>query len=118
MTKHYERGDVVFFGFAIYPDSCVIGGNRPWVVVQNNMGNIHSPTTIVVPMTSRKPKRFLPTHVLINWDVLKKPSIILCEQVRTVDIKDDWLYVGRLPPEWMEQVDVSLRNAFWYERRS
>ncbi|MBQ7307249.1 MAG: type II toxin-antitoxin system PemK/MazF family toxin [Clostridia bacterium] len=62
------------------------GGIRPVIIVQNEMGNIFSPTTIICPITS-KPKRKLPTHVIItpNDCDIRKDSIILCEQIRAID---------------------------------
>ena len=84
------------------------GGIRPALIIQNNTGNRHSPTTIVCPITSQV-KTTLPTHV--NIDFLYKPSIILCEQIRTIDIskvyKDTLL--GNLRKDEMEKVETALR---------
>ena len=62
------------------------GGERPVLVIQNNLGNKHSPTVIVLAITSRfHKKRNLPTHVPIESGDLSKDSIALAEQVRTMD---------------------------------
>ena len=61
------------------------GGFRPVLVLQNNVGNKHSPTTIVAPITSRLGKKVLPTHITFNGCGLSKDSIILMEQIRTID---------------------------------
>lgn len=63
------------------------GGWRPVVIVQNDVGNEHSPTTIVCPLTSSKTKHRLPTHISISAAKygLYKNSIILVEQIITVD---------------------------------
>ena len=60
-------------------------GLRPVIVLQNDMGNKHSPTTIVAAITSRESKAHLPTHVKISADGLKASSIVLLEQIRTID---------------------------------
>lgn len=61
------------------------GGFRPVVVLQNNKGNKYSTTLIVAPISSRMTKHTLPTHVTINYEYLEKKSIILLEQIRTID---------------------------------
>ena len=61
------------------------GGYRPVLVIQNNRGNKHSPTVIVAAITSR-PKHKMPTHVLLKGiEGLEKDSVVLLEQLRTVD---------------------------------
>jgi mRNA interferase MazF len=60
------------------------GGLRPCVIVQNDTGNLYSPTTIVCPITTKK-KTKIPTHVLVTE--LPRWSTVLCEQVVTVDKK-------------------------------
>lgn len=62
-------------------------GLRPCVVVQNNIGNRYSPTTIVVPLTTRRTSKLLPTHLFIKGkDIgLDLDSIILTEQIRIID---------------------------------
>ncbi len=63
------------------------GGTRPVLIVQNNSGNKHSPTVIVVAITSRPKKISLPTHIGINAKHagIARDSVVLCEQVRTID---------------------------------
>ena len=65
-------------------------GNRLCVVVQNNIGNTSSPTTIVVPLTSSPKKTNLPTHhnlFKVRYKFLNKNSVVLCEQIVTIDKK-------------------------------
>ena len=81
---------VVYRGEVYYADlSPVIGseqgGLRPVLIVQNDVGNKHSPTTIIAPITSRFTKKPLPTHVSLSNCGLAKDSIALCEQLRTID---------------------------------
>ena len=61
------------------------GGIRPAVIVQNNTGNKYSPTTIVVPVTSRQTKAHIPTHVRVKGACFSKRSLALTEQVVTID---------------------------------
>lgn len=112
--KPYHRGDVVLINAPFNENSHVLGGTRPWVIVQNNIGNMYSPTTIVCPLTTKFKKIDLPTHIAIAWDKLL-PSVVQCEQVRVVDVRDDWKYIVTLPPEIMAHIDAALRNAFFYE---
>ena len=86
------------------------GGERPVLVIQNNQGNKHSPTVIVLAITSRfHKKRHLPTHVPIESGDLSKDSIALAEQVRTIDKSRLIHYVGRASKETMDFVDDALK---------
>lgn len=113
MEKTYQRGDVVMIDVPMPTTGHVQGGNRPWVVVQNEIGNKHSPTSIVVPMTTQLKRLDLPTHVAVTWGELL-PSMVECEQVRVIDVTDDWKYICTLPKEIMTHVDTALKNAFFY----
>lgn len=86
------------------------GGERPVLIIQNNLGNKHSPTVIVLAITSRfHKKRHLPTHVPIESGDLSKDSIALAEQVRTIDKSRLIHYVGRASRETMDFVDDALK---------
>ena len=63
------------------------GGRRPVLIVQNDRGNRYSPTVIAVPLTGSERKPALPTHVYLPAGTagLRKPSVVLCEQVRTLE---------------------------------
>ena len=64
------------------------GGSRPVLVVQNNVGNSHSPTTIIVPLT-KQDKTILPQHYTLNkndYEFLLYDSTVLCEQVKCIDM--------------------------------
>lgn len=82
------------------------GGLRPVLIVQNDVGNKHAPTVIVVPLTTRMAKHKLPTHYLTY--VTGVPSIVLCEQVRTADKGRLREYVATLSPAEMEKVNKAL----------
>ena len=89
------------------------GGIRPVLILQNEVGNWFSPTVIVAAMTARGSKAHLPTHVPVGTDSgLRRPSLVLAEQVRTIDKSRLLERVGMLPPEKQGQVDRALRISF------
>src|SRR5690606_15055849 len=90
------------------------GGVRPVLVVQNDIGNKYSPTVIVAAITSQIHKGKLPTHVEISASDygLPKDSVILLEQIRTIDKKRLKEKIGYLTPEMMEKVNEGLQISF------
>ncbi|MDI3508709.1 MAG: mRNA interferase MazF [Clostridiales bacterium] len=90
------------------------GGVRPVLVVQNDIGNKYSPTVIVAAITSQINKAKLPTHVEINASDygLPKDSVILLEQIRTIDKKRLREKIGYLSAETMKKVDEALQISF------
>lgn len=91
-------GDVVYVDFGNGYGS-EQGGIRPAVVLQNNKGNMYSPCTIVAPMTSSEIKNYVPTHITVlptKDSGLKKTSIIMCEQMRTIDKRRILSKIGHL----------------------
>ncbi len=89
------------------------GGIRPVLILQNEVGNWFSPTVIVAAMTARGGKAHLPTHVPVGTDSgLRRPSLVLAEQVRTIDKSRLLGRVGILTPEEQKQVDRALLISF------
>lgn len=86
------------------------GGVRPVLIIQNNIGNKYSPTTIIVAMTARiHTKHNLPTHHFISSSVgLKYDSIVLLEQIRTIDKARLREYIGTIRNEDMQQIERKL----------
>jgi len=84
------------------------GGVRPVLVIQNNTGNKYSPTTIVAAITSRQNKAKLPTHIKIGEEVFEKDSVVLLEQIRTVDKSRLKEYVGKLDNRTMDRVNKAI----------
>jgi mRNA interferase MazF len=82
------------------------GGHRPVIVIQNDIGNIHSPTTIVAPITSKMTKKPLPTHVDIP---LFQDSVILCEQLRTIDKARLKSLIAEADKQTMAAVDKAIK---------
>lgn len=89
------------------------GGMRPVLIIQNDLGNKFSPTVIVLPLTSRMGKTPLRTHVpvLPPMGGLQKPSVILCEQVRTLEKSRLRRFVGALRQDKLRQVERALSVA-------
>ena len=86
------------------------GGLRPVLVVQNDIGNKYSPTVIVAAITSRLSKAKLPTHIFLSAYTygLEKDSVILLEQIRTLDKSRLRHKIGDLGESEMKQVDKAL----------
>ncbi len=86
------------------------GGIRPVLVVQNDIGNRYSPTTIVAAITSQIDKAKLPTHIELSADEyrLEKNSVILLEQIRTIDKRRLREHITLLSQEVMNKVDEAL----------
>ena len=84
------------------------GGLRPVLIIQNNLGNKHAPTTIIAPLTSRLTKTSLPTHVEFSCDCLKNASVALLEQVRTIDKSRLKQRMGIVSCEVMEKINVAI----------
>lgn len=86
------------------------GGIRPVLILQNDIGNKFSPTVIAAATTSRLHKAKLPTHIPLKKEkyCLPKDSIVLLEQIRTIDKTRLLEYIGELPPETMNKVNTAL----------
>ncbi len=81
-----KRGDIFWADLPMF--DCVQGGIRPVLVMQNDIGNKYSPTTIIVPLTSEIKKESLPTHMIVmpeDAPGLEINSMALCEQILTID---------------------------------
>jgi len=86
------------------------GGVRPILIVQNDTGNKYSPTVIAAAITSKLNKAKLPTHIEISANEfgLEKNSVILLEQIRTLDKRRLSERIGELSPSTMKKVNVAL----------
>ncbi len=105
--QEIKRGDIFYANLSPALGS-EESGMRPVLVIQCDRGNWHSPTVIVAPITSRQNDR-QPFHVAIQrYGTLNKPSLILLEQVRTLDKQRLEDYIGRIPKQKMLQVNQAL----------
>ena len=108
-----KRGDIFYADLSPVVGS-EQGGTRPVLVVQNDVGNKYSPTVIAAAITSRINKAKLPTHIEIDAARygLNKDSVILLEQVRTIDKKRLREKIGKLDEVQMIKVNDALSLSF------
>ena len=88
------------------------GGIRPVLIVQNNTGNKYSPTVIAAAITSRQGKANLPTHIELHGCGLSKDSVVLLEQIRTLDKKRLRDRMGEVDEGAMSAVNNALSISF------
>ncbi|WZL72173.1 type II toxin-antitoxin system PemK/MazF family toxin [Clostridiaceae bacterium 35-E11] len=108
-----KRGDIFYADLSPVIGS-EQGGVRPVLVVQNDVGNKYSPTVIVAAITSQINKAKLPTHVEICCSEygLTKDSVVLLEQIRTIDKKRLREKIGHSDDEMMHKVNQALSISF------
>ncbi len=108
-----KRGDIYYADLSPVVGS-EQGGIRPVLIVQNDIGNKYSPTVIAAAITSQHDKTELPTHIKVNADGcgLTKDSIVLLEQVRTIDKRRLKEKMGTLDDGSMFRVDHALSVSF------
>jgi mRNA interferase MazF len=111
VTVH--RGDIYYADLSPVIGS-EQGGVRPVLIVQNDVGNKFSPTVIAAAITSQTAKTRLPTHININADRcgLSKDSVVLLEQIRTLDKRRLKERMGTLDDGSMQKVDNALSISF------
>jgi mRNA interferase MazF len=109
MERKIKRGDMFYTDLALGVGSEQIG-YRPVVILQNNLGNAHSNTVIAAIITSKtKKKNKLPTHCRIKAQQgLGRDSLVLLEQIRTIDKERLKEYIGTLDRETMKRIDKAL----------
>ena len=117
MERKFKRGDIYYANLNPVIGS-EQGGTRPVLIISNDVGYKYSPTVIVAPITSRiHTKAKLPTHTLINdFEGLDENSIILLEQVRTIDKQRLKQYLGMIPDNIVERVDKALAISVALEK--
>lgn len=105
-----KRGDIFYADLSPVVGS-EQGGKRPILVIQNNIGNKYSPTVIVAAITSKISKPKMPTHVglLKQESKLEKDSVVLMEQIRTIDKSRLQDKITNINGDIMEKVDQALR---------
>lgn len=109
LTLIVKRGDVYFADLSPVVGS-EQGGTRPVLIIQNNIGNRFSPTVIVAAITAQIQKAKLPTHVEINAEKygFERDSVILLEQIRTIDKQRLTDKITHLDQPMMDKIDRAL----------
>lgn len=115
-----KRGDIFYADLSPVVGS-EQGGLRPVLIIQNDIGNRYSPTVIAAAITSKTEKSRLPTHISVEARAvdggcgLARDSVILLEQIRTLDKRRLRERMGRLDEERMRLVDRALEISFGLE---
>lgn len=113
MDTTVKRGDIFYADLSPVVGS-EQGGTRPVLIVQNDTGNRHSPTVIAAAITSQTNKAKLPTHIELTGKSvgLTKDSVVLLEQIRTIDKRRLREHMGRLDEGMMNRVDNAIAVSF------
>ena len=108
-----RRGDIFYANLSPVVGS-EQGGLRPVLIVQNDVGNKYSPTVIAAAITSRQQKANIPTHIAIGADStgLSKDSVVLLEQVRTIDKRRLKEKMGSVDEAAMSRVNEAISISF------
>jgi len=108
-----KRGDIYYADLSPVVGS-EQGGIRPVLIVQNDVGNRYSPTVIAAAITSQKDKSKLPTHIELSSQScgLSRDSIVLLEQIRTIDKRRLKEHMGRLDETSMNKINHALEVSF------
>ncbi len=108
-----KRGDIYYADLSPVVGS-EQGGLRPVLIIQNDVGNRYSPTVIAAAITSRMGKNRLPTHIDIHADKvgLAKDSVVLLEQIRTLDKRRLKEKMGHLDERMMNEVNTAIAVSF------
>lgn len=116
VSQCVRRGDIYYADLSPVVGS-EQGGMRPVLIVQNNVGNRYSPTVIAAAITSQIGKARLPTHIELSARSygLSRDSVVLLEQVRTIDKRRLREKMGRLDDTLMHRVDTALAVSFGLE---
>ena len=119
MDTNVKRGEIYYADLSPVVGS-EQGGVRPVLIVQNDTGNRHSPTVIAAAITSQMGKAKLPTHIEVAAQCcgLPKDSVILLEQIRTLDKRRLRERAGRIPPDDMRRVDEALGVSMGLESQN
>ncbi len=113
MDTTVKRGDIFYADLSPVVGS-EQGGTRPVLIVQNDMGNKHSPTVIAAAITSQTNKAKLPTHIELSGHAvgLTKDSVVLLEQIRTIDKRRLREHMGHVDESMMNRVDTAIAVSF------
>lgn len=113
VDTNVKRGDIYYADLSPVVGS-EQGGVRPVLIVQNDTGNRYSPTVIAAAITSQTNKAKLPTHIEISAPDhgLPRNSVVLLEQIRTLDKRRLREHMGHVDGELMERIDAAIAVSF------
>ena len=113
VDTNVRRGDIYYADLSPVVGS-EQGGVRPVLIIQNDTGNRYSPTVIAAAITSQTNKAKLPTHIALSapYHGLPRDSVVLLEQVRTLDKRRLRERMGRVDGELMERIDAAIAVSF------
>ena len=119
MMEKVKRGEIYLYDFGTNEGS-IQNGLRPALVVQCDEGNKASCTTVIAAMTTVIKKRYLPSHIILGDRFgLKEPSMVMLEQLRTVNQADLLEYIGRIDDEHcMKKINIGVKKALglWVDK--
>ena len=116
MQQQVRRGEIYYADL-----SPAVGseqdGFRPVLIIQNDTGNRHSPTVVIAAISSKTKKTNMPTHCLLPTGIeLETPSVVLLEQVRTIDKCRLDKYIGKLNEATMKEIDRAIAVSVGLEK--
>jgi len=118
-SSKVKRGEIYLYNFGTNEGS-IQNGVRPALIVQCDAGNDASTTTVIASMTSVIKKQYLPSHIILGDRFgLKEPSMVMLEQLRTVNQSDLVEYVGRIDDEHcMRKINIGIKKALglWVDK--
>ena len=107
MTKQVKRGEMYFADLSPSVGS-EQNGFRPVLIIQNNVGNKYSPTVVIAAITSKPKKTLMPTHYSLQGSGLENPSVVLLEQLQTIDKLRLCDYIGQVSENSMKGIDRAI----------
>lgn len=113
MPQEILRGQIFYVTGTTPPTGAEIWGDRPGIIVSNDVNNKYSDAVSVVYLTTNTKKHYSPVHVNIHSS--KKPAIAMCEQVHSVDKSRLRDYMGRITPQEQKQIDAALALSLGYK---
>ena len=116
--RNIKRGELRIRNLGDSVKGSVQSGIRPALIISNNTGNKHGPVVIVAPIASRTAtKKFLPTHIVLTTNMgMEKESLVLLEQIVTIDKKDIGRKIAKLSPRLMAVVDKKINVSLGIRR--
>lgn len=119
INSKVRRGEIYLYDFGNNGGS-IQNGVRPALVVQCDEGNAASGTTIIAALTSIIKKRYLPSHIILGEQFgLKEPSMVMLEQLKTVNQSDLVEYIGKIDDEhYMKKINIGIKKALglWVDK--